>query len=335
MAIGGAPAGRIAGDDEELLGFDATSRVPLAISAEACAALPEWLSSSEFKRRLYGTDTYAIEGLEAVRAVAGLEARSFCYSHSLLVVKPEAVVTRRLERIFSWLEEVGFPIVEAVPFRFSPAITRGLWAYHWNAVTGAHRRAVDLLVESGPSVAILVRSMESGELPASLRLAELKGHADPARREPGQLRYELGNHNALLNHVHSPDEPIDLLRELAVVLPSRELERVLGVSQRCQRVDARHLGRNLAPSLYRDAGDPQSLDLGEALAEVEGALGESIDFPGSGDVDDLLRRCQEEDLILSRWQLIVLTTACMESVRKDVRRLVPSVSVADWLASGN
>jgi len=307
-------------------------RPPLMISAEVSVSMPHWLSCSEFKRVLYGTDTYAIEGLEAVQAVAGEDARSFCYQHSLLVVKPEAVVTRRLERVFSWLEKVGFLIVEAVPFHFTPTITRGLWAYHWNAATGAHRRTVDLLVESGPSVAVLVRSTEPSELPATLRLAAIKGHANPARRQAGQLRYELGNYNALLNHVHSPDEPIDLLRELAVVLPGPELERVLCAAQRGQTVGAWRLGRSLTPSLYRDAGGPQSLDLSDVLAQVEAILG-PVDVHGE-DVRDLMSRCEEGGLILSRWQQIVLTTACTESVRKDVRRLVPSVSAADWVGTG-
>ncbi len=296
--------------------------------------MPQWLSCSEFKRRLYGTDTYAIEGLEAVQDIAGEEARLFCYQHSLLVVKPEAVVTRKLDQIFSWLERVGFTIVDAIPFRFTPTITRGLWRYHWNAVTGVHRRVVDLLVESGPSVAILVRSEESSELPASLRLADLKGHANPARRRAGQLRYELGDHNPLLNHVHSPDEPIDLLRELAVVVPSTELERVLGAAQRRQTVTAQQLSQSLTPSLYRDAGPAQSLDLNHVLREVEAALGRPVDV-GGGAVEDLLSRCEEEGLTLSRWQLVVIATACTESMRQDVRRLVPSVSAADWLGSRN
>lgn len=318
---------------EELTPHDSIAQAPLTISSEACASMPLWLTCSEFKRRLYGTDTYAIEGLEAVQDVAGEEARLFCYQHSLLVVKPEAVVARKLEQIFSWLEKVGFLIVEAIPFRFSPTITRGLWGYHWNAVTGVHRRVVDLLVESGPSVAILVRSTEPGELPASLRLADLKGHANPARRQPGQLRYELGDHNALLNHVHSPDEPIDLLRELAVVVPGAELKRVLGAAHGRQMVTARQLGQSLVPSLYRDAGPVQSLNLSQVLAEVEAALG-PVDIQG-GAVGDLLHRCEEKGLTLSRWQLVVLATAYTESMRNDVRRLVPSVSAADWLGSRN
>lgn len=311
-------------------GSDRISSNALTISLEACSSMPSWLSSSAFKRQLYGTDTYAIEGLEAVERVAGDESRAFCYEHSLLVVKPEAVVSRGLEQIFSWLEEIGFRIVDAVPFRFSPAITRGLWRYHWNAVTAAHRRAVDLLVESGPSLAVLVRASGVNGVPASLTLAELKGHADPARRQAGQLRYELGNFNALLNHVHSPDEPIDFLRELAVVLPPEALEGLLGAAQVGQELSAHQLVRGLAPSLYETAGPPRSLDLAEVLREL-GIEMEVADI----DIGDLLQRSADGELALSRWQRVVLTTAYTESVRSDVRRLVPSVSLADWVGSGN
>lgn len=302
----------------------------LTIPAEACSSMPSWLSSSPFKRQLYGTDTYAIEGLEAVERVAGDEARAFCYEHSLLVVKPEAVVSRRLERIFSWLEEVDFRIVDAVPFRFSPAITRGLWRYHWNAVTAAHRQAVDLLVESGPSLAVLVRASEVNGVPASLRLAELKGHADPARRQAGQLRYELGNFNALLNHVHSPDEPIDVLRELAVVLAPKALESLLGAAQLGQELSAHRLARGLAPSLYEIAGPPRALGLADVLRE----LGIELEV-ADVETGNLLQRSADGELALSRWQQVVLTTAYTESVRSDVRRLVPSVSLADWVEGRN
>ncbi|MGN6274722.1 MAG: nucleoside-diphosphate kinase [Solirubrobacterales bacterium] len=302
----------------------------LTIPAEACSSMPPWLSSSLFKRQLYGTDTYAIEGLEAVERVAGDEARAFCYEHSLLVVKPEAVVSRRLERIFSWLDEIGFRIVDAVPFRFSPAITRGLWRYHWNAVTAAHRQAVDLLVESGPSLAVLVRASEVNGVPASLRLAELKGHADPARRQAGQLRYELGNFNALLNHVHSPDEPIDVLRELAVVLAPQSLESLLGAARLGQELSAHQLSRGLASSLYEIAGPPPALGLADVLRE----LGIELEV-AELDLGDLLQRSADGELALSRWQRVVLTTAYTESVRSDVRRLVPSVSLADWVEGRN
>jgi len=293
--------------------------------------MPDWLSRSEFKRQLYGIDTYAIEGLEVLYSVAGDAARLFSHQYSLLVVKPEAVVTRQLERIFTWLEQTGFAIAEAVPFRFTPGITRGIWAYHWNAATGAHREIVDLLVESGPSVAVLVRTDKPNGLPATLRLAALKGHADPARRQPGQLRYELGNYNALLNHVHSPDEPIDLLRELAVIFARPDLERVLCSAQREQTLGALHLGQTLTPPLYQDAGAPCSLDVSDVLAEVEGCLGSSVD---GDDLGLVVSRCEEEGVALSRWQRIVLRTSCTESMRKDVRRLVPSVSAADWMAAG-
>jgi len=301
----------------------------LAIPAEACAPMPRWLSSSEFKRRLYGTDTHSIEGLELVQEVFGEGARSFCHMHSLLVVKPEALVARQLKTILTWLEEVGFRVVDAVPFQFSPAITRGLWGYHWNAVTGAHRRAIDLLVESGMSIAILVTATEDSMVPASLRLADKKGHADPTRRRPGQLRFELGNFNPLLNHVHSPDEPIDVLRELAVVLAPAQYSLVVEAAKRGQRRDIRHLESELAASLYPAAGPRQPLDLIEVLAVIEDSIG-PVDIHRL-DLDDLLRRCGEACLTLSKWQRIVLTTASTASMRPDIKRLVPSTSVSDWL----
>jgi nucleoside diphosphate kinase len=303
----------------------------LAIPGEACVPMPRWLSSSEFKRRLYGTDTYAIEGLEALKRALGEAAQDFCRQHAFLVVKPEAIVTRQLGTILAWLEQAGFRLVYASSFRFTPAMTRALWGYHWNAVTGAHRRAIDLLVGSGPSVAIVVAAVEVDEVPATLRLVDLKGSADPARRRPGQLRYELGSFNRLLNHVHSPDEPIDLLRELAVVLSPSELDVAFEAARSGACVDAADLAQELAASVYPAAGPEQALDLADVLGAVEPSIGPVT--PESLDSEDLLRRCDEADLTLTRWQRVVLATALAESMREDVERLVPSVSASDWLES--
>ena len=52
------------------------------------------------------------------------------------------------------------------------------------------------------------------DVPASVELTGLKGPTDPDARAPGQLRHLLGRYSYLLNLVHTPDEPADVLREL-------------------------------------------------------------------------------------------------------------------------
>lgn len=307
---------------------DHTRSSPLLIDERARAPLPAWLSSSTFKLQLFGVDTDAIESFELVEELAGDEAMWFCLNHALLVVKPEVLVARSMDRVLQWLRDMNFAIVDVISFQFSSAITRGLWRYHWNAVTGEHREAVDLLVDAGPSVAMLVSSETPDQLPASLRLAHLKGSADPARRQPGQLRHELGNFNQLLNHVHSPDEPIDLLRELAVVLSRQQLKDAVRAALRRQTQDPQRILSGLVPALYAAVGPPQSLDVEEVLAE----LGEDLKV-GRGCLPDAgaaLALSRIRGVPLSRWQQIVLRTSSVVTHRPDIERLVPSVSASDW-----
>jgi len=301
---------------------------PLLIAGRARAPLPGWLSSSTFKLQLFGLDTDAIEGFELVEELARDKTQWFCLNHSLLVVKPEVLVARSVDRVLAWLREMNFAIVEVVTFQFSPAITRGLWRYHWNAVTGDHREAVDLLVEAAPSVAILVSSETPDQLPASLRLAHLKGSADPTRRQPRQLRHELGSFNQLLNHVHSPDEPLDLLRELAVVLSRQQCKDAIRAALRRQALDPQRILGDLVPPLYAAAGPPQSLDVEEVLTVL--AEDWKLDRTYLPDAGAALELSRVRGVPLSQWQQIVLRTSSVVTHRPGIERLVPSVSASEW-----
>jgi hypothetical protein len=54
-----------------------------------------------------------------------------------------------------------------------------------------------------------------------------KGPADPAQREPDHLRYALAAGTYLLNKVHTPDDPDDVLRELSIYFPEPQLGAVI------------------------------------------------------------------------------------------------------------
>ncbi|WP_163511860.1 nucleoside-diphosphate kinase [Fodinicola acaciae] len=172
----------------------------------------------ERKRELFDDDTYYLECWDDFRdALAPARLREFCEHHSFLLVKPEALLTGRLPAILSWLRARGWLVAAVRDVPYCRHVLRGLWRYHWNAVSRQHREVVDLLFRACPALLLVVRHAKAG---ATAALAAQKGPSKPARRRPGELRAELGAYNAYLNFVHSPDEPADLVRELGVLLPS-------------------------------------------------------------------------------------------------------------------
>ncbi|MGQ0838823.1 nucleoside-diphosphate kinase [Actinokineospora sp.] len=178
---------------------------------------PTWATCLPDKARLFTEDTYFAETWSDAEHLLGDRLRDYCTRHTFLVVKPEALLTGRLTGVLDWLEDDQWDVVAARRMPLCRHTLRGLWRYHWNAVTRQHKDVVDLLFRQSDSLVLLLRSTAADEDGATRRLAAGKGPANPDNRLAGQLRARLGAPNAYLNCVHSPDEAADFLRELGVL----------------------------------------------------------------------------------------------------------------------
>lgn len=148
----------------------------------------------------------------------------------MLLLKPDAVVTRRLAEILRWITARGFAITGVVTVTMDRHAIRALWQYGWNAASRDRRDAADLYVTAGDCLLVVLARPGRRE-PATLALSRAKGPADVTRCRPGQLRELL---NFQLNLVHTADEPADLLRELACAG-----ERAVGVeANQCRHIGA-------------------------------------------------------------------------------------------------
>ncbi|MFC4588752.1 nucleoside-diphosphate kinase [Sphaerisporangium corydalis] len=195
-------------------------------STSADPWVPAHLSRLVEKRALYAVDTYFRESLEDLTATAALvsadsvasadSVERFCRDHALLLLKPDAVATRRLGQALRWVTTRGFSIVGAATVTMNRHAIRALWQYGLNAATRDRRDAADLYVTASDCMLVLL-ALPGRPEPATLVLSRLKGPADPADCGPGQLRHELGAVNYQLNLVHTADEPADLVRELGVL----------------------------------------------------------------------------------------------------------------------
>lgn len=176
------------------------------------------------KLEWYGFDPYFRDGCDDARAIMDGGGKIDLWNTSFLVFRPDAIVTRSVGRAIDLLLEEGFSILRMQEFQYTHLSVRECWRYQHNVNTRDRIAAMDLLMTATPSLLCLLRTQcDDDDLPASARLKALKGPSAPEKRRPGQLRYEMGAPQAsMFTFVHAPDEPADLLRELAIFLdPSR------------------------------------------------------------------------------------------------------------------
>lgn len=172
----------------------------------------EALTGSHEKAAAYRVDPYFRQGMRYTTVDVALAT-------TFVVFKPDAIAGRRVGTVLDVLARNNFTLLEAWPFRFSPALIRELWRYQYNVATWARIEVVDLLLSRSESLFALIRDEQwrPSRDPAACRLAALKGPADPARRRPGHLRTLLNGPTHLFNFIHTADEPADVVREVAAI----------------------------------------------------------------------------------------------------------------------
>ncbi len=178
-----------------------------------------WLSRSRVKRQIYGVDLYFREGWEDIcEAIPSPEERrNLLQTHSLLVLKPDAVVGRSIRNALAWLARHGVEVVSCETCVVGTHATKALWTYQWNTATRDRRTLLELLFSMTDSLVLTVR-LPADLSSASERMSSMKGSATPSLRESWHLRSALNARNHVLNSVHTCDESADMIRELAVFL---------------------------------------------------------------------------------------------------------------------
>lgn len=282
----------------------------------------------------YSGDTYFQESV-AQLGESDTDVATFARDHTLLLIKPDGVIARALEPTLQWLRDNGFRVAAARRVSVSRHQMRALWYYQWNIASPERRRLADLMVTLSDSVLLVLHS-DRGDLPASVTFGELKGPTNPKEREPGQLRHLLGRYTYLLNLVHSPDDPADVLRELAIYLDEDERLQLFTElrSTDDRTADAESVGRSL------DAAVPKrSFDRAEALATL---VGEVERIPGGAEVAagaaagtdaacaDLIDTAWANGWKLDPWSVVVLGSHVLPMRTGSQSQTLATVSAEDW-----
>ena len=170
------------------------------------------------KRSAYQDDLYFRESWADAVTTAGGRLELLLQRLTVLAMKPDAVVGRRSGRALDYLADHGFRPLVGRTVTLDRHTMREIWRYDWSVYTSDRLAFSTLWYTSTPMLVFFVADTNAPQFsPASVRLGELKGLADPARRNPAHLRSCLNPPNRILNFVHVTDEPADMVREIGIL----------------------------------------------------------------------------------------------------------------------
>jgi nucleoside diphosphate kinase len=180
-----------------------------------------WLTKDPSKHEVYCDDPYFSEGWASFLTACSDQPDEAALRHlTFLLIKPEAIVGRRIDAVLDFLSARGFFCIGTWPVRMNRHAARALWRYQINSVPIAHIRALEMGVTAGELFVLGLGHplANSGAGSAAELLRRSKGSSsEPAA---GTLRDQLRLPARMLNFAHAPDEPADVLRELAIVCES-------------------------------------------------------------------------------------------------------------------
>jgi hypothetical protein len=244
---------------------------------------------------------------------------------TFVLFKPDGMVAHSVLPTLEVLKRHHFAPLAHTLMRFDRMTIRELWRYELNLATLSRLDTIDRLLTASPSVLILLRDDSGAPGTAAERLSKLKGPSFLRLREKSHLRCAIGARDGLLNYIHTPDEPADVVRELGVLLDRERRRRLLSGLKglewsdreaRWQDVPSHDL--ELAPALKRirkvlaaHASRPEASLIAQACEDA--ALGRATE---SGPIVDAFSSLGGA---VDPWDEIVLLVAVTECNLQGIR----------------
>ncbi|MFI7537284.1 hypothetical protein [Streptosporangium sp. NPDC049376] len=299
------------------------------------------LTVSAQKRQLFEEDLYFREGWADVEQVMGGEAAPTLSALALLSFKCDGLVGRRMRPTLEYLTERGFRVVGLAPLHHNRQSIRELWRYNWHVYPTDRLTLMTRMHTATETLLLILRDLRyDGRLPAAVRIADLKGSANPAKRSPDALRSVLEPPNQVINFVHVADEPADVVRETAIFLDRPERLRLLRqvgehfdddlLKEALRQVDALEArfpsnDFDLRQALRRvtTAARLSEPDTGRLLAACSGT-GEPLSF------DELAGLIDPDDPDVDIWDFVRIATEVLPAERLGCGDLLPATTASDW-----
>ncbi|WP_454056444.1 hypothetical protein [Cupriavidus sp. Marseille-Q8015] len=178
---------------------------------------------------VYRQDAGFLCAAAALQATDGTNAAHGLQTTTYALIKPDAFAFGKAEPALDYLLAHSFTVTSYHVLQLTEAQMLGLWRYQWNRATPARMTASLSIGLLGPSILVVLNgSHAAGDAPpAAPRLWSLKGSASAAGRSPDRLRSVLDVSGRYFGYVHVPDEPADVVRELAWLLGTPAMVNVI------------------------------------------------------------------------------------------------------------
>jgi Nucleoside diphosphate kinase len=235
----------------------------------------------------YGQESYFQESYRDFKSIFG-DQLAGCHRLTYMLFKPDAFVARSVERTLEVLRALDFRPIAFCELKFDRHKLRELWRYELNIARVERYRLIDDLLCSGPSMLVALEDCAPGQ-DGSARLSGQKGNSDVRKRSPESIRAKIGACENTLNFIHTPDELIDMVREVGVLLEDKVRLALLRTVAQWTTVDLAEVVASIydeypAHSLrladvYSRFGEPLRLDVlkhSEALVEQPYSLHEEF-----------------------------------------------------------
>lgn len=307
--------------------------LPSELQWRGLTALPE-------KKENYAQDLYFREAWPEFVEVLSELAPQRISPIAFLCAKPDAVVGRRLLPMLDFVVDHGFMPIATAPFCFTRHSMREIWRYDWHVYPADRLLFSTFWYTSVETLVFVLEDRRWDGVPGSVRLSELKGSAALATRHPGDLRSTLHTPNSVLNFVHIPDEPADIVRELGILF---ERPRRLGLLEAIE--ERRGVGAMTEVVAYirqlEARCPPHDLDVMRSLHRLHAAS--CLSSADQSRLQKMIvagRRMRWTDLCelidverASRWDVITVASHLIPLERTVGSGLLPQSTLAHWAGS--
>lgn len=292
-----------------------------------------------YKDEIYFRETWEELSLPLV------EVPNLLHETVTVVFKPDSVVGRRIGPILDYLGQHGFNPIAIQKFVFTRHMTREIWRQQGNAATLDRFRLIDEMLDTTPCLMVLFRNRRAtSETPATPILRNLKGNGFRDHKPPSGLRAAAHSPLPLLSLIHAPDEPIDLIRELGILLDSATRRALLTDAVGAWDADASRLVHTAVTRLYAEHPavdlDPEAARL-RALKALRNATGgnshserliEAMESSRNPELTwhELVAAFAALDSGLSRWDLIMVGSMVLPLNLPGVAPRIASDSADTW-----
>ncbi|GAA2422402.1 hypothetical protein [Streptomyces glaucus] len=314
------------------------------------------LTASATKRELFAEDLYFREcwadaldvfgarppagaaGGAGAPEPAGAAAAAALGPLGLLSFKCDGMAARRADRTLRYLTEQGFSVLASSRIRHNRHSMRELWRYNWHVYTTDRLALMTLMHSVTESLLLIVRDDRyDPAVPGSVRLADLKGSADPAARGPEHLRTVLDPPNKIINFVHVADEPADIVREVGIFLDRPERRALLtrvreADPRRAQQEAYEEVARLEAELPANDFDLDATLKRLEAVADADAFARITSAVSGGARLswDELCGLLDPADPAVGTWDFVRVATEVLDADRPASADLLPPSSAAEW-----